>query len=144
MASEARTSVNVVLPGSRKLYVLASVIYGLSAISAISNLRPSAGPHPHHLIWHWTVWVDIWAEAWCIYLFFEMFSATSSRIEEVICVLTMIWFALGIPQSLHRLGYRWAEIPGGRWIDLVLVIVAACLVFLRTFQVFNRHEDMGR
>jgi hypothetical protein len=140
MQEEENTNIRVALPGGRKLYVLACVIYGLSAISTISNLRPSAGPYVHQPSWHWTIWLDIWAEAWCIYFLFEMFSAVSNSIDKAICILTIIWFALAIPESLYRLGHHWAQVSGGKWIDLVVVTVAAFLVFLRTFQVFEHRE----
>lgn len=140
MPEEAKTSVNVALAGSRKLYLLACVFYGIAAVSALGSFQPSASASTYHPIWHWTSWVDIGVEAWCIYFFVEMFTSMSNRMEEVICVLTIVWFALGIPEALHRLGYGWAEIPGGRWIDSALIIVAAFLVFLRTFQVFRRRK----
>ncbi len=140
MPEEANTNANVVLPGNRKLYLLASVIYGLAAISAASNLIPYVAPHPYHSIWHWLHWLDIGVEAWCIYFLFEMFSALSNRIEQTLCVLTMIWFAIGISKSIHRLGYSWAQVPQVKWIDLVVITMAAFLVFLRTFQVFNRRD----
>ncbi|MGH9588546.1 MAG: hypothetical protein ACRD3F_16495 [Acidobacteriaceae bacterium] len=140
MAEEAGTDTNVVLPGGRKLYVLACVIYGLAAISTISNLRPYVAPHYHHPIWHWTEWLDIGVDAWCIYFLFEVFSTLSNRIEHTVCILTMVWFTLGIPKSLHRIGYSWGQVPYDNWIDLVVVCIAAFLVFLRTFQVFSSHK----
>ncbi|HEU4981764.1 MAG TPA: hypothetical protein VFT88_03705, partial [Acidobacteriaceae bacterium] len=140
MPEVENTNIRVALPGGRKLYVLACVIYGLAAISTISNLRPSAGLHAHQPIWRWTIWLDLWAEAWCIYFLFGMFSTVSKRIEKVVVILTILWFALAIPESLHRLGYSWAQVPGGKWIDLVVITVAAFLVFLRTFQVFYNHK----
>ena len=138
MPVEANPNANVVLPGNRKLYLVASILYGLAAISTIGNLKPAVGPHPYHPIWHWTGWLDIGVEAWCIYFLFEVLSALSNHIEEAICVLTILWFALGIPESLHRLGYSWAHVPCDRWVNLVVASLAAFLVFLRTFQVFHR------
>lgn len=140
MREEENTNVRVALPGGRKLYLLACVIYALAVVNAISNLGPAVAPHPYHSTGYWTGWLDIGIELWLIYFFVEMFTSMVNRVERVICVLTVIWLALEIPTSLHRMGYSWARVPGGNWIDLVILTVAAFLVFLRTFQVFSSRK----
>src|SRR6185437_2171064 len=146
MLEEARTKAEAVFPRGRKFYVFLAFCYGLGAISDLSRLF--LGNHGFsHLSGHWTVlekitgWVGIVAMVFCIWLFVEIFSAVSNPMEKVICVLTMIYFALGIPISLRSLlGYSLVGVRQCEWISAIAMTLAALLMFLRTFQVLYHRE----
>lgn len=138
MSHKESTNAGLVLLKGRKSYVWFSVFYAFWAGSQIWYL---ATPHRFQSsIWPWTNWLEIAIVGYCVWIFYEFFTALSNRIEKLICLLTMIVFALGIPAYLDELGFSWAHVWGNRRISAALLTVAALLMFFRTFQVFSRHE----
>jgi len=142
-SEEASAKRRVVVPKSEKLYVYASILYGFFALNEIRHLL-ARNPHYSNPQWHWTIWNQLFATLFCIWICFEIWSAVSNRIEKTVCILTIAYFALTIPSLLYLRGYDWLPLVKSQWIFAALMSTAAILVFLRTFQVFHRHEAVSR
>lgn len=129
------THANALPPYTKRLYVCISLICGLWAAGGISALI--IRPRFHFTDPPWMIWLNVVIAASGVWIFFQLFSAVSNRLERPACFLCIVLFALSIPSNLHSLGYSWAFLPGREWINAVLATVVALLMFLRTFQVFK-------
>ena len=139
MADKARTDTKPVFIKSKKLYVLLSLLYAYFALSEIRHLPAITDTTSHHIypISHWLIWIQIAATIVCIFTAFEVFRSVKNGIEKAIAIITMIYFVLALSPLFHALGYRWLSLPQSRWEFAGLMLIAAILMFVRTFQVFR-------
>ena len=130
MSDEGRTKSKIVLPKSQKFYLWVSALYGFCAINDIGFLFWN--PTPYASIRHWDHWIFVGVSAYFIWFFFKLLSNMENRIEEIICVLSMIRFASSIAREM---GYHWTYIRAMKWVNIGITSLAAVLVLVRTLQV---------
>ena len=135
MPEEESTNTRIILPKSWKFYLWMSIFYAFFAGNSIWFLFAKTRFYISDP--HWMSWVDIAISAYCLWVLYEILTALTNRLEKLICLLTMALFVLGIPNQVNELGYRWAYIWGNGRISTTLWVIAAILMFVRTFQVLR-------
>lgn len=139
MADKARTDTKLAFIKSKKFYVLLSLLYAYFALSEMRHLPAITDTTNRHNypISHWLIWEQIAATIVCIVAAFEVFRSVKNGIEKTIAIITMIYFVLALSPLFHALGYKWLSVPQSNWEFAGLMLIAAILMFVRTFQVFR-------